>query len=59
MCFLLLNFRFKLIKCFVFIACIVRWMDGTSLGLQKWDENQPNPDTIDSNCVTMNYYMGE
>uniref|UniRef100_A0A674P6A3 Mannose receptor, C type 1b n=1 Tax=Takifugu rubripes TaxID=31033 RepID=A0A674P6A3_TAKRU len=34
------------------------WMDGSSLGLQKWDENQPNPDTIDANCVTMNYYMG-
>lgn len=34
-------------------------MDGSSLGLQKWDENQPNPDTIDANCVTMNYYMGE
>ncbi len=34
-------------------------MDGTPVGLQRWEENQPNPNTFDSNCVAMTYYMGE
>lgn len=34
-------------------------MDGTSLSLQRWDENQPKTDAYDENCVTMGYYMGE
>ncbi|XP_034742579.1 macrophage mannose receptor 1b isoform X3 [Etheostoma cragini] len=34
------------------------WMDGSPVALQKWDENQPNSDAFDENCVLMTYYMG-
>ncbi|XP_037131941.1 macrophage mannose receptor 1b isoform X2 [Syngnathus acus] len=34
------------------------WMDGTSVGYQRWDENQPNQNTYDENCVAMSYFMG-
>ncbi|KAM9349608.1 macrophage mannose receptor 1b [Symphorus nematophorus] len=34
------------------------WMDGTPMGVQRWDENQPNTNTFDQNCVSMSYYMG-
>uniref|UniRef100_A0AAQ6IGE7 Mannose receptor, C type 1b n=1 Tax=Anabas testudineus TaxID=64144 RepID=A0AAQ6IGE7_ANATE len=34
------------------------WMDGSPVELQRWDENQPNSNAFDENCVTMNYYMG-
>ncbi|XP_037642855.1 macrophage mannose receptor 1b isoform X1 [Sebastes umbrosus] len=34
------------------------WMDGSPVGLQKWDENQPNSEVFDQNCVSMTYYMG-
>uniref|UniRef100_A0A4W6EZB1 Mannose receptor, C type 1b n=1 Tax=Lates calcarifer TaxID=8187 RepID=A0A4W6EZB1_LATCA len=34
------------------------WMDGTSVSLQRWDENQPNSNVFDENCVAMSYYMG-
>uniref|UniRef100_A0AAQ6IFY1 Mannose receptor, C type 1b n=1 Tax=Anabas testudineus TaxID=64144 RepID=A0AAQ6IFY1_ANATE len=35
-----------------------QWMDGSPVELQRWDENQPNSNAFDENCVTMNYYMG-
>lgn len=41
------------------IISSLRWMDGTTLGLQKWDENEPNTNNIGANCVVMTYYMGE
>nr|XP_040027916.1 macrophage mannose receptor 1-like [Gasterosteus aculeatus aculeatus] len=34
------------------------WMDGSTVGLQKWEVDQPSTDTFDFNCVVMNYYMG-
>ncbi|XP_068604963.1 macrophage mannose receptor 1b [Brachionichthys hirsutus] len=34
------------------------WMDGSRLGFQKWDEDQPSMNNFDSNCVGMTYYMG-
>uniref|UniRef100_A0A8C3ALJ6 Mannose receptor, C type 1b n=1 Tax=Cyclopterus lumpus TaxID=8103 RepID=A0A8C3ALJ6_CYCLU len=34
------------------------WMDGSPVGLQKWDEEQPNSNSFNENCVTMTYYMG-
>lgn len=34
------------------------WMDGSPVGIQRWDENQPNSNSFDENCVTMTYYMG-
>nr|XP_061795005.1 macrophage mannose receptor 1-like [Nerophis lumbriciformis] len=34
------------------------WMDGTSAGYQKWDEDQPNRNTYDESCVAMSYFMG-
>ncbi|KAI3374792.1 hypothetical protein L3Q82_021350, partial [Scortum barcoo] len=34
------------------------WMDGTPVGFQRWDENQPDPNKFDENCVMMSYYMG-
>uniref|UniRef100_A0A3Q3W748 Uncharacterized protein n=1 Tax=Mola mola TaxID=94237 RepID=A0A3Q3W748_MOLML len=34
------------------------WMDGSPVGLQRWDENQPNYNNFDANCVTMTHYMG-
>ncbi|XP_078120279.1 macrophage mannose receptor 1-like isoform X1 [Sander vitreus] len=34
------------------------WMDGSPVALQKWDENQPNYNAFDENCVFMSYYMG-
>lgn len=40
-------------------VCASRWMDGSSLGFQRWDENQPDANTFDENCVAMTYYMGE
>lgn len=34
-------------------------MDGSPVTLQRWDENQPNSNTFDENCVIMTSYMGE
>ncbi|XP_020490895.2 macrophage mannose receptor 1-like [Labrus bergylta] len=34
------------------------FMDGSPVGIQKWDENQPNANSYDQNCVAMTYYMG-
>ncbi|XP_039999154.1 macrophage mannose receptor 1-like [Xiphias gladius] len=34
------------------------WKDGSLVSLQMWDENQPNSDAFDENCVIMTYYMG-
>ncbi|XP_061834761.1 macrophage mannose receptor 1b isoform X1 [Nerophis lumbriciformis] len=34
------------------------WMDGTSVGYQRWDEDQPDPNSYDKNCVVMNYFLG-
>uniref|UniRef100_A0A8D0CM87 Mannose receptor, C type 1b n=1 Tax=Sander lucioperca TaxID=283035 RepID=A0A8D0CM87_SANLU len=34
------------------------WMDGSPVALQKWDEDQPNSNAFDENCVFMTYYMG-
>uniref|UniRef100_UPI0037E74650 macrophage mannose receptor 1-like n=1 Tax=Semicossyphus pulcher TaxID=241346 RepID=UPI0037E74650 len=34
------------------------WMDGSSVGLRRWDENQPNSDAFDQGCALMTYYMG-
>lgn len=39
--------------------CASRWMDGSPMGFQRWDENQPDSDSFDENCVTMTYYMGK
>ncbi|XP_041848819.1 macrophage mannose receptor 1-like isoform X2 [Melanotaenia boesemani] len=34
------------------------WMDGTPVSFQRWDENQPNSEVYDENCVSMTYHMG-
>ncbi|KAG7523935.1 hypothetical protein JOB18_004764 [Solea senegalensis] len=34
------------------------WMDGTSVSVQRWNEDQPDSTAFDHNCVTMSYYMG-
>ncbi|XP_042285556.1 macrophage mannose receptor 1-like isoform X1 [Thunnus maccoyii] len=34
------------------------WMDGSPVAFRRWDENQPNSNTFDENCVAMTYYMG-
>ncbi|XP_028282934.1 macrophage mannose receptor 1b isoform X2 [Parambassis ranga] len=34
------------------------WMDGTPVSFQRWDENQPDSNAFDENCVHMNYHMG-
>uniref|UniRef100_A0A8C5GDM7 Macrophage mannose receptor 1-like n=1 Tax=Gouania willdenowi TaxID=441366 RepID=A0A8C5GDM7_GOUWI len=34
------------------------WMDGTPMSFQRWDENQPNSNVFDENCVSMSYHMG-
>ncbi|XP_068593729.1 macrophage mannose receptor 1b [Cebidichthys violaceus] len=34
------------------------WMDGSPVGLRRWDENQPDSNAFNENCVTMTYYMG-
>lgn len=34
-------------------------MDGSPVGIQRWDENQPDSSKFDENCVTMTYYTGE
>ncbi|XP_041804547.1 macrophage mannose receptor 1-like [Chelmon rostratus] len=34
------------------------WMDGTPMGVQRWDQNQPHTDSFDENCVYMTYYLG-
>lgn len=34
-------------------------MDGSNALYQRWDENQPNTNVFDENCVTMNYHMGK
>lgn len=39
--------------------CPSRWMDGSPVGFQKWDENQPDSNAFDKTCVAMTYYMGE
>uniref|UniRef100_A0A8C5GCV9 Macrophage mannose receptor 1-like n=1 Tax=Gouania willdenowi TaxID=441366 RepID=A0A8C5GCV9_GOUWI len=44
----------KLIHC----VCVSRWMDGTPMSFQRWDENQPNSNVFDENCVSMSYHMG-
>lgn len=43
----------------VHFICSLRWMDGTTLGFQKWEENEPNTDYIGASCVVMTSYMGE
>ncbi len=44
---------------FNFTVCALRWMDGSPVGIQRWDENQPDPTKFDENCVIMTYYVGE
>ncbi|MED6232568.1 hypothetical protein ATANTOWER_032477 [Ataeniobius toweri] len=34
------------------------WMDGTPVTFQRWDEDQPNSNAFDENCVTVGYHMG-
>ncbi|KAK5860194.1 hypothetical protein PBY51_021689 [Eleginops maclovinus] len=34
------------------------WMDNSQVGFQTWNENQPNTNAFDENCVTLTYYMG-
>ncbi|XP_037537285.1 macrophage mannose receptor 1 [Nematolebias whitei] len=34
------------------------WLDGTSVTYKRWDENQPNTEAFDENCVAMGYHMG-
>ncbi|XP_049454403.1 macrophage mannose receptor 1b [Epinephelus fuscoguttatus] len=34
------------------------WLDGSPVGLQKWDEDQPDTNSFHENCVMMTYYMG-
>ncbi|KAM4727964.1 macrophage mannose receptor 1-like isoform 2-T2 [Anableps anableps] len=34
------------------------WMDSTPVSYQRWDEDQPNSNAFDENCVTMGYHMG-
>ncbi|XP_028988342.1 macrophage mannose receptor 1 [Betta splendens] len=34
------------------------WMDSSPVGLQRWDDKQPNSNAFDENCVVMNYHMG-
>ncbi|XP_015227054.1 PREDICTED: macrophage mannose receptor 1-like [Cyprinodon variegatus] len=34
------------------------WMDGTPVSYQRWEEDQPNSNAFDENCVTMGYHMG-
>ncbi|XP_047445681.1 macrophage mannose receptor 1-like isoform X2 [Mugil cephalus] len=34
------------------------WMDGTPVSYQRWDENQPNLEAYDENCVAVSYHMG-
>ncbi|XP_059201160.1 macrophage mannose receptor 1-like [Centropristis striata] len=35
------------------------WMDGSSLGVQKWADDQPNTEAFNENCVSMYYYNAE
>ncbi|XP_041658579.1 macrophage mannose receptor 1-like [Cheilinus undulatus] len=34
------------------------FLDGSPVVLQRWDQNQPNTEVYDENCVYMTYYMG-
>uniref|UniRef100_A0A1A8MEC8 Macrophage mannose receptor 1-like n=2 Tax=Nothobranchius pienaari TaxID=704102 RepID=A0A1A8MEC8_9TELE len=34
------------------------WMDGTPATYTRWDEDQPNTNSFDQNCVSMSYHMG-
>lgn len=34
-------------------------MDGTPVTYQRWDEDQPDSNAFDKNCVTMGYHMGK
>ncbi|XP_014899448.1 macrophage mannose receptor 1-like isoform X1 [Poecilia latipinna] len=34
------------------------WLDDTPVSYQRWDENQPNSNAFDENCVMMGHHMG-
>lgn len=43
-----------------FIFCVtLRWMDGSQLLFQSWQENQPDFKNFDENCAFMTYHNGE
>lgn len=46
-------------KCNIFCCVPTRWMDGSPVVYQRWDENQPNFLNNDENCVVMTTSMGE
>ncbi|XP_069548457.1 macrophage mannose receptor 1-like [Brachyistius frenatus] len=35
-----------------------RWMDGTPMSFERWDENQPNSNAFDENCASLASHMG-
>uniref|UniRef100_A0A3P9CY12 Mannose receptor, C type 1b n=1 Tax=Maylandia zebra TaxID=106582 RepID=A0A3P9CY12_9CICH len=42
-----------------FIFCVtLRWMDGSQLLFQSWQENQPDFKNFDENCAFMTYHNG-
>lgn len=37
----------------------LRWMDGSQVVFQRWDENQPEFKNFDENCAVMTHHNGE
>lgn len=41
------------------LMCFPRWMDGSPVVFQRWDQNQPRFLNNDETCATMTSNMGE
>ena len=42
-----------------FICVPKRWMDGSPVVFQRWDEGQPRFENNDENCAEMTPFKGE
>ena len=42
-----------------FFSSVLRWMDGSPVVFQRWEENQPDFRNNDENCAIMTHHIGK
>uniref|UniRef100_A0A674B7R6 Macrophage mannose receptor 1-like n=1 Tax=Salmo trutta TaxID=8032 RepID=A0A674B7R6_SALTR len=53
------TFLWKKVNTYIIVSCVLsRWMDGSPVVFQRWDNNQPDFRNNDENCVAMASYIG-
>uniref|UniRef100_A0A8C7RAM9 Mannose receptor, C type 1b n=1 Tax=Oncorhynchus mykiss TaxID=8022 RepID=A0A8C7RAM9_ONCMY len=53
------TFLWKKVNTYMIVSCVLsRWMDGSPVVFQRWDNNQPDFKNNDENCVVMSSSMG-